>query len=1456
MSAPRFENVDVQLRAVPCVLHAVHECETPLVRTVPRVLHETHACAPRAGEKMIAVPRDDVHALVAGGGGGGRIGGSDSLDANAEAVVAATAAGEARAAEEAWAAEDAEAEAEAEAARRVSFFAAEKAAEERATAASAAAAKMAAAEEEAEVAKKAAIAAAERDAVVKAVAEERERAAKAAAEEEAEIAKRDAAAAAEKAAAKKAAAEERERVAKVAAEQEAAAARRAEVAAAEKAAIERALAEERERAAKAAAEVEAEAARRAELAAAEKAAADKALAEEQERAAKAAKAAEDAAVAKRAAIAAAEKEAAEKSAAERRERAKAVKAARVKAEKAKAAAAAKAVEAAKKAAEEAAKAVEIAAIAAARAAEDVAAAEKIAAESEAEAEREAALDEEAEQLRLAEETKATQEALEAQEAEKVRASLVAAEDLAVVEKLATEAAALEEVSLDKTEEVCVDQPAASEVIEVSLPTSTSLEEITIVEEVCVEEFADFDVVAVEFVAAQSLTKEAVVEQRRADKTAASEVIADESAAAEASPTYSADAMSGPSRVESGPVSRLSAAPVVRSLMQPMAVPVPFQAAQPVARKFERFSATRDTPLRPVVDQPSSDTAPIIGSSGNGWSKAVTQRNSPRLGESTLFAPFHAFSAGFVPETAVGPSVVDEFDSSFGNRTGSDDVSDPPLSGRSGHQKFSRAASDSSDSNSFASGTMRVREEALPDVPPLVAQLPAVFERMPETRMNAFDPNRSCPGELFGHGTGERDSLFRNRAVMTATPRKPMLAASTKIGDCVLSSNAYQPDSSSCEIVDVEEVPELVDHPMSALVSNPVTRTPAATESESAKSQTKELHSKAQTHEGRRNEMEISLDEVLGVEGAAGRKVPTPNSPVPGSAGSSSSDIDAPELSVGSVSALSNMSDMDEDEILWEEIVASSEHVMKRVITEQNLRQQPYHSEISSVSEEQARETLGADAKLADDLESSDRLTGQPTISNGLHRSAPPLQLAVLRADSTSAAAGALACPGDANSRSVSDTAHKCTRTDPSLPHSMKDGILFSDHGPFGTSTLESSRFVAVLGAETFLGTHVVKTLLKGGRRKVKALVCSEEVGRFEFLTHLCGKYGGHLQIEDIGPLSLETSQVHLRWALRGVDVIVNCAELFSRGKPGRAADQSFASVRNLSRAISASGSSVTRLVHAGSDQAVWNPCDASADSSIDERCWFSYSDSSGRKYAHPEAYAVTAAEIYLWSKASDAPYSMVVVNSSLLLGPGLSPFHSSEPGMQLLLGILSSSFPPSILSPVVDVRDVATLVTRLCTSHLGVCGRIIASAEVLTTDSVAKKLGDLYADCEVRSRQDTGRGKKFWRPAATDVRFPYMLSKRGVKERTRTARLYKVSSHRARREVNIRFRPSEESMKESVDFLSASGFVDVSANDGRLSRSQSGAIRRSGRLSTRLSLQGKEETRLVLKKKSRISSLN
>lgn len=405
--------------------------------------------------------------------------------------------------------------------------------------------------------------------------------------------------------------------------------------------------------------------------------------------------------------------------------------------------------------------------------------------------------------------------------------------------------------------------------------------------------------------------------------------------------------------------------------------------------------------------------------------------------------------------------------------------------------------------------------------------------------------------------------------------------------------------------------------------------------------------------------------------------------------------------------------------------------------------------------------------------------------------------------------------------------------------------------------LEQPSVIAVLGAESFLGTYVTEAILRGGRRKVKALVCSEEKERSRFLTYLCGKYGGCLQVEDIGPLALGMSQINLIGALRGVSIVVNCATLFSRRQPGRAADQALASVKNLSRALNASGSSVTRLVHSGSDLAVWNPCNSALDYHIDESCWFSFSDQSGRKYTHPEAYAVTAAEMYLWSEASDAAYSMVVVNSSILLGPGLAPFHGEEPGMQLIMNILSDSFPPSVLSPIVDVRDVALLISNLCLTHLDVCGRIIASTEILTTNGLAAKLRSIYADCNIKSRRIKRHGKKPWRKSPADVGIPYMLSREGVKERTRKSRLYEVSTHRAISEVGAKFRPVGETVRDCVEFLHSSGFIDMGSPDGRAGRNFSSPGMRSARLSSRFSSQrmGKEGSRLRRRSKLRSSSL-
>lgn len=205
---------------------------------------------------------------------------------------------------------------------------------------------------------------------------------------------------------------------------------------------------------------------------------------------------------------------------------------------------------------------------------------------------------------------------------------------------------------------------------------------------------------------------------------------------------------------------------------------------------------------------------------------------------------------------------------------------------------------------------------------------------------------------------------------------------------------------------------------------------------------------------------------------------------------------------------------------------------------------------------------------------------------------------------------------------------------------------------------------AIIGAETFLGSHVLQALLLTRSHHIKALVTSPAIPE-----HFSLLVSDFLSVVLIGDPSLPASRRALHDALHDAETVVDCSDVdLTDVRTSQVADTILESAKGLVAALDHPSSSVKRLIYCGSDLAVWDPRESSLNSTaieseLDENDWFSIMDDD-RKLSHAEAHGRTAAEMYLWTRAAGdrVPYSMCSVISSLVLGPVLSSTHTSTAG--------------------------------------------------------------------------------------------------------------------------------------------------------------------------------------------------
>eukprot|EP01065_Artemidia_motanka_P008899 TRINITY_DN14519_c0_g1_i1.p1 TRINITY_DN14519_c0_g1~~TRINITY_DN14519_c0_g1_i1.p1 ORF type:complete len:381 (+),score=77.29 TRINITY_DN14519_c0_g1_i1:62-1204(+) len=366
--------------------------------------------------------------------------------------------------------------------------------------------------------------------------------------------------------------------------------------------------------------------------------------------------------------------------------------------------------------------------------------------------------------------------------------------------------------------------------------------------------------------------------------------------------------------------------------------------------------------------------------------------------------------------------------------------------------------------------------------------------------------------------------------------------------------------------------------------------------------------------------------------------------------------------------------------------------------------------------------------------------------------------------------------------------------------------------------------VAVTGATGFIGSHIVHELLRRGFR-VRAVVRNPaDKDKNAHLIAAAEATGDAGKLEFVAGDLTQVGSYDT--AFEGCQAVVHSAAVVEIGNVGHAegmrtvVEPAVAGTRNVFRGIAKAGS-VQRVVHTSSIAAIID-CSDALDTTLTPKDWNRYSAPANGDYY---GYGKTQGELAAWAAAGQAPpgeppklevgtaepeqsgqgWDLAVINPGVVLGPCLTKAHTKASAV-VVRQFLYGNEQPNYTTGVVDVRDVAAAhVAALVTPEAQGSRFICVQGPSLKICDLGPRTAALFPNLQIEARE----------PGAAKLWFGWLLSLLPVvgsrfmtEYNIRMLRNeFQYNAQQTTEVLGIRFRDLDETLRDTVESMTSSGFV-------------------------------------------------
>jgi len=343
--------------------------------------------------------------------------------------------------------------------------------------------------------------------------------------------------------------------------------------------------------------------------------------------------------------------------------------------------------------------------------------------------------------------------------------------------------------------------------------------------------------------------------------------------------------------------------------------------------------------------------------------------------------------------------------------------------------------------------------------------------------------------------------------------------------------------------------------------------------------------------------------------------------------------------------------------------------------------------------------------------------------------------------------------------------------------------------------------VMVTGATGYVAGWVVKRLLEEGLTVHAPVRHPDDPEKLKYLDQLAADAPG--EIRYFGADLLEEGSYAA--AMAGCRIVFHTASPFviDVADPQKElVDPALLGTRNVLEEVNRTAS-VERVVLTSSCAAIYGDnadLDETPDGVFTEKIW----NTSSSLFHQPYSYSKTVAEKEAWAiHDRQDRWDLVVVNPSLVIGPGINPFATSESFRlvrQLGDGTLKAGVPRFGLG-VVDVRDLAEAHLRAAFTPEA-NGRYIVSGHNSDFSELAAALVEPYGDDYPIPRRITPKWLIWLVGPLVDKSMTRKMIARNVD------RPWRADNGKGVRELGLTYRPLEASIRDFFQQMIDSGYLE------------------------------------------------